>query len=142
MIALCLNFVGFFILSQSYAEQPSVLLGEPAKFLYEFAESMRFADDPAPHANTVEFFGGCYFTLQGERLERQFCECHVGRIHDPAPLLRIVQPYLGFAPFPDFDDEKAGIEGRSLGIDYKCERSVELPRKFRCELKDYNYIRR
>lgn len=117
--------------------QTVLIQGEAAHFLYDYAEKMRFEDDSPSLPDTEEFLGGCFYTKKREKLTRLFCECSVGRIHQPDPLLSVLEPYLRLAPFPDFDDIESGITGYVFRIEYSCRRShLGRNTEYRCQLED------
>lgn len=116
--------------------RPTVIEGNQARFLYKFAEKMRFDDDAPAQPDVAEFLGGCFFTQRNGELTRQFCECPIGRITDPTELLETVSPYLGLRPFPDLDDRETGTKGFAMRIEYSCtRRPVIFWHEYRCALQ-------
>lgn len=112
--------------------------GNDARFLYKFAEKMRFDDDRPGTPDRADFLGGCFYTQRKGTLTRQFCECPIGRITSPDELLAIVTPHLKLRRFPDLDDRDTGTRGYALGIEFRCvRRPVIFWHEYLCELRDH-----
>lgn len=132
-----LAFFAAFLLTTYAHANSTVIEGNQARFLYKFAEKMRFDDEAPARPDEAEFLGGCFFTRRnGGELTFLFCECPMGRITDPSELLEVVSPHVGLRPFPDLDDRENGTRGFAMRIEYSCtRRPVIFWHEYLCSVK-------